>query len=268
MRKAVFILLVPVISGLLGCDSDTRPKKRAAIVFGDSTMIVTETDPKYLNDNVTDFRPKPEPIAKDSSLAAAPVETPKAPEPKPEAPVATAAPAASNGKSLRIEIPGVAGADIDWTKKNGVSVSVDEGSVKGKNLVVQGLTEVKVQQREQTVVLLRLRRAGRVKLSLPGDYSNWETLIGKNGSYAIDQARAVYGARIKSNALRTAAQRAAKSARLSRRDTDELIRSLRNVQSANQKPLEAAIQSYVWRIDGKGADGKPVHRELRVDIRL
>lgn len=267
MRKAALFLYVPFIFGLVACEDRVGPARRGAIIFGDSSMIVTETDPKYLNDNVADFRPKPAPIAKDSSLPAAgtavapPTTTPE-PQQTPEAPPA------SVSKGIQIDIPGVVGSEIDWAKKRGVSVSVDEGALKGKSLIVSGLSDVKVQQREQSVVMLRLRRQGLVKLSLPGDYSAWENLKGKNGRFSIEQNRAKYDGRISSGSLRSAAQRAAKSMRLNRRDTDELIRSLRNVRSADQRPLEPAIQSVIWRIDGKDPDGKSVHRELRVDIKL
>lgn len=269
MRKAVLFLLVPFISGLVACEGDSAPTKRGAIVFGDSSMIVTETDPKYLNDNVADFQPKAVPLAKDSSVPAAPESTAlpatEASEPaKAEAPVATE----SIGKELRIEIPGVAGSHVDWDKRRGISVSVNAGAVKGKSLLVQGLTDVKVQQRVQSVVMIRLRRVGLVKLALPGDYSDWESLKGRNGSYPIKEARAAYGNKINPNSLRNAAQRLAKANRMNRRDTEELLRSLRNLRSANQRPLEPAIQSYIWRIDGKNSDGNSVHREIRVDFSL
>lgn len=225
-------------------------------------MIVTETDPKYLNDNVGDFQPKPIPIAKDSSSPApAPAVVS---EPKAE----VLAPAETVSKTIRIEIPGIAGADVDWNKRHGVSVTAEESALKGKSLRIQGLSELKVQQRVQSVVMIKLRRGGLVKLALPGDYSNWESVSGRNGVYAIQEERPVYSNRINANALRNAVQRVARANRLSRRETEELLRSVRNVHTATQRPLEPAVQSYVWRIDGKGADGKTVHREIRIDIRI
>lgn len=266
MRKAVLFLFVPFISGLVACEGDSAPARRGAIVFGDSSMIVTETDPKYLNDNVADFQPKAVPIAKDSSLPVpAPAAVPAAtPDTKAEVP----APAEAVSKTIRIEIPGIAGSDVDWNKRHGVSVTAEESALKGKSLRILGLSELKVQQRVQSVVMIKLRRGGLVKLALPGDYSNWESVNGRNGVYAIQEERPVYSNRINANALRNAVQRVAKANRLSRRETEELLRSVRNVHTATQRPLEPAVQSYVWRIDGKGADGKTVHREIRVDMQM
>jgi len=53
---------------------------------------------------------------------------------------------------------------------------------------------------------------------------------------------------------------------MSKKKEQEWLRTVRNVRAANQKPLVIMLRSIMWKIDGKDADGKPISRQIRIDM--
>ncbi|MGC4058725.1 MAG: hypothetical protein QM743_11490 [Chitinophagaceae bacterium] len=272
MQKAVFIVCVSLSFGLIGCDAGNAAHNRGPIVFGDSSMIVTERDPQFLNDDISDFVPKSEEARKDSPATTPQPVTEAAATPVPD-PAVKEEPVAVSAKGINIFVSGLSGGSkrIDWNKERHAGLMIAPEPLSGKSLQVQGLTDVTVKQREQTVVTIRLRNGSDVRLSLPGSYSSWEQLKGRNGNFPISgvkDGQLRYEQKLNQNSLRNAVQKVARSHRMSKRETDDLLKSLRNVRSAGQKPLDIALQSVVWRIQGKDAGGKNIDREFRIDFSL
>ena len=279
MRKLYTLLFSSLVLGLSSCDSGTAPEKRGAIVFGDSSLIVTENDPQFLSDNVTDFVPQKF-VEKDTLVAVAPPKKDSVPAVVKPQVVAAESPKAKNGKGLEVPfkalnifIPNIQarlGKNIDWNNAKGASYTLDEGELNNNALMIKDATVTKIMQRYQTVVLLKSAEGKFEKLSsLPVSTSEWQTVNGSNGKFSISglgNAQLKYNNKLSPNALRNAGQKMARANRMNKKEEEQLLKSLRNVRTPNQAPLSIALQSIVWKISAKDANGKAIERELRIDI--
>ena len=268
---------------LNSCGSGSAPKNRGAIVFGDSSSIVTETDPRYLSNNVEDIVAVQQEVIVDSPLNAEPL--------KKDSTKTVTTPVSSvrkeelkdqdrkDGlnapfKDMRVFIANVEareGKSINWNNVKGASFTLLQGELNGKTLVIDGTDISKVMQRSQTVVVLKTENGKSFKLSLPSSNSEWQTLKGSNGKYTISgvgKGQLKYKGKFSPNALRNATQKLARNNRIGKRDEQKLLNTIRNVRNPNQSPCSIALQSVVWKISGKDAAGKSIERELRIDINL
>lgn len=263
------------------CGNSSKPQNRGAIVFGDSSTIVTESDPRFLSNNVTDIVPQKQTLVvdsiqkaetKDIDKAKLVVAQPKATEvAKPEAVEGLSAPF----EGFEIYISGLearAGKKVNWQNSNGASFTLESGLLQGKQIALKSGTITKVTQRVQTVVMLKTNNGKLFKLSaLSSDQSAWLSLKENNGKFIVrglNNNELKYTKKISANALRNAVQKLARSNRMSRKEEQKLLNSIRAVRSANQAPCSIALQSVIWKISGKDAKGKSVEKELRVDINL
>lgn len=274
MRILSTLFLIAVLSLLQACQSSESAHRRGAIVLGDTATIVTETNPTYLSDNVADFElPKEQvqeekPVVDDAPVAK---EAPATEEPKSDA---AEAPQTKGGLDvpfvgMPISISNVQarmGRQVDWHKARGVSYTTSESNFNGKTLSIKSTHVLKVMQRYQTVVLVQSNKGKLYKLNVPSSTSNWQTLKGNNGNYALSglaKNQLQYGQSISPAALKKAIQKLARVQRLNHKEEEQLMRSTRNV---HQVPCVVALQSIVWKISAKDASGKPLERELRIDI--
>lgn len=276
-------LLCAVFSSLFmmtifGCGSDTAPKNRRAIVFGDSSMIVTETDPRYLSNNVEDIVLQKQELKTETPAVVA-TDTIKPPVSEVKKEEVEKKVVQTNGlnapfKALNIFIANIEGRtakNINWDKDKGASFTLENGELNGKTLTVKGAVITKVMQRSQTVVLLKAENGKSFKLSLPSSNSEWQTLKGSSGVYTISglaKGQLKYSGKFSPSALRNAAQKLARHNRMSRKEEQRLLNTIRSVRNPNQAPCSIALQSVVWKISGKDDSGKSIERELRIDINL
>lgn len=279
MRNTINILMLSAVFLYAGCKSGSAPESRGAIIFGDSSMIVTEKDPKYLTNNVQDLSPrKAEPIMSDTVKL--PVvqkqDTLKTAEATPKQ--ETSRPVKLKGlevpfKSLNMFIPDVvarAGRNINWNTAKSASYTLEQGELNNKTITIKGATVTKIMQRYQSVVLLQAPDEELFKLpSFPVSNSEWQTLKGANGVFTISglgNGQLKYDPAFSKNALKIATQKLARAKRMNKKDEEQLIKSIRNTHTANQAPLNIALQSVVWKITAKDAAGKMTEHELRFDI--
>jgi hypothetical protein len=281
MKKPVMnkrFTLTGLIAGtlmLLSCNDGSK-QNHGPIVLGDSTTIVTETDPEKLRDLVTDLKPEiPSNTEKKDTVAAStakPADTAKA--------VKTAATPAA--------LPTVAGLRADFTgvsvliagvsakiagrgnlqHANGAVYTLENGTINGNTIRVTG-NITKVSQRYQTVIMLK-NNLGAILIDPLATTTDWEPLKGGNNQYRITglDAGSLEYSEANANAIRNAVTRAAQRRRMSRRKVQEMVNSVRNVRAANQKPLSVELRSVMWKIDGKDANGRNFSKQIRIDIPL
>lgn len=275
MRIFSTLFIIAVLSLLQACQSSESAHRRGAIVLGDPTTIVTETNPAYLSDNVADFELPKEQVQEEKPAVVedpVPTETPVVAEPKAE--VAAEAPQTKGG----LDVPFVGmpisisnmqarmGRQVDWHKAHGASYTTNESNFNGKTLSIKAAHILKVMQRYQTIVLVQTSNGKSYKLNLPTSTSDWQTLKGNNGNYAVSglaKNQLKYGQSISPAVLKKAIQQLARVQRLNHKEEDQLMRSIRNV---HQVPCVVALQSVVWKISAKDVSGKPLERELRMDV--
>lgn len=284
MRCIYIIFSVLAIAVFSGCADNDTQKSRGAIRFGDSSLIVTETDERYLSDNIADFvpqKPEAQPIA-DTFATRKPVE-PKdtirqqpSPAEKPEILEKQQSVATGKGqelpfKAFTVFIEGIQASSkraVDWNTTRGVSLSLEQGELNNKKVLIKSPSVTKVMQRYQTVVLLKTGGKEH-KLALPPYTAEWQTVKTGNGQFVISNLgknQLKYDNRFTPALLNSAVQKLARSSRMSRKETDQLLRSVRGVRSPSQAPLMVALQSATWKITAKDGSGKVSEKEIRIDL--
>ena len=277
IRQPIYIaLLAGTIACLVSC-KDMPPKSHGPIVLGDSSTIVTETDPQKLRDMVADLHPvipEPKDTTENHAQAAAPDTAAKA---KP--PVATTAPPAqtlpnvpglkAEFKDVSVLIPGLnvkQSGKADLHKANGAVYTLVSGDINGNTLKLSG-NITKVSQRYQSVVVLK-NNMGTLPLETLSVTTDWETVKGSNNQYNITDldSKSLEYPHVSGSAIRSAVSKAAKRHRYSRRKIEDLEESIHRVKAVNQKPLNVMLRSVMWKIDGKDANGKAFSKQIRVDI--
>jgi hypothetical protein len=278
----LFIASMVVVS----CNQGAGNKAGGSIVLGDPATIVTETDSQYLKDMVMDIQmnakpSEPEPAAAtetetpavaDSAIVNEQLrkkeEAPAKEQPKEEEQKEAPKKEAPKGKGLNADLK-----EIDVFIPNIVargkntSYQLTSGHLNGNTLKITGGTIQKVSQRYQTVVVAS-NNLGTLVLDNLTTTSDWQTMKGSGGSYAIT---GLADSRLKepkasAQAIRSAVEKAARKKGYSKSAMNKWAAAVRNVRSVDQKPLDVKLRSVMWKIDGKDSKGKAFSKQLRVDL--
>lgn len=259
---------------------DMPAKNHGPIVLGDSSTIVTEKDPSKLQDLVADLKPEipsnaekaDTPVAEKTPAKPATADTPK----KGRTVIAPAQIAAPAGPGLSAEFSEVTlfiqniaakqAGNPNLLHANGAVYTLVSGNITGNILKLTG-NVTKVSQRYQSVVILK-NGATTLPLESLTTTTSWEPLTGGNGMYRITglDAQSLEYPETNNNGIKNAVTKAAQRRRISRSKIQELVSSVRNLRSANQKPLTVTIRSVMWKIDGKDTKGKPFSKQIRIDV--
>ncbi len=254
-------------------------KNHGPIVLGDSSNIVTETDPQKLQDLVTDLKPDIPPAVNRDTVVAK-TETPATDTSKkakaPVAPVAAAQPQLSASQGLLADFKDVSvlitnvgarqSGNPNLQKANGAVYTLTSGTINGSQIRVKG-TVTKVSQRYQSVVLFK-SEYGTIQLDAFTSTSDWTALKGANNQYKITglETSSLDFPDANAASIRNAVMKTAKRRRMSRSKTEDLVDEVRKVRALNQKPLSVVLRSVMWKIDGKDAQGKNFSKQIRIDI--
>lgn len=265
------------ILGMFSCSESRQAGNKGPIVLGDPATIVTEPDSQYLRDMVMDYQPlRTVAPAVDTTQSPAPD---TAAQPKPEEPAASnTAPAETEnrpaeepqGKGLKISlgpaslfIPGIE------ARGKGTTFQLTSGSLNGKEIKVSGARIQKIAQRYQTVVVAK-NNLGTLVLDNLNTTTGWETLRGTSNTFSITglNANRLSAPRVSPSSIRNAVSKAAKKKRMSRNAEQKWLNSVKNVRSANQRPLSVKLRSVMWKVDGKDSKGKTFSKQVRIDMPL
>lgn len=269
-----FLLLIGCIC-IISC-KNAPSKNHGPIKLGDSSSIVTETDPQKLQDLVTDLNPViPSNIPSDT---AKPVPAPADTAAKTTAVVPVAAPASlpagpglkAEFKEVTVLLPNIDAKQAgkpNLQNANGAVYTWTSGNLQSAVLRTTG-NVTKVSLRYQSVVVLKGKN-GTLPLESLGTTTSWEQITGGNGSYPIKgiSENELEYPDANANAIRNAVSKSARARRLSSKKAQEWLSTLgNNVHAANQKPLVVTLRSLMFKIDGKDAQGKLFSKQIRIDV--
>lgn len=269
--RSRFIFILFCTTAFFSCSDDGTSGTKGPIILGDSSTIVTESDPQYLQDFVADIK-----MVKQS---APPVSEPGVAAPADSAAPATAAPAsvapAESGltvafKEATIFIPGIETKTYttqDLTNAPGASYEITDGQLQGNELRIVSGDVDKISQRYQTIVIAK-NELGILVLESLSELDEWRPVKGKGNVYPVSglgKKELEYKSASKAT-IRNAVTKAARSAHLSRATQNKWVNSVKNVKAVNQKPLSVALRSVMWKIEGKAANGRRFQKQLRIDI--
>lgn len=266
---------------MLTACNDPKNKSHGPIVLGDSSTIVTETDPVHLQDMVQDLRPAVE-QSLDTTTAVAETKPPKdtvkptAGTPPPQEKTPPATPPPGNGlniafKEVTVFIPNITTRSYgrqNLENARGASYELSTGNIAGNQLKILNGTVQKVTQRYQSVIALQDGNRTLQLESLGVHASDWQTLKGNGNSFSItglESSRLDY-IEAGAAAIKNAVTQATRKARMSKNEASEWQNLSRNVRSAEKAPCTILLRSVAWRIEGKDTKGKTFNKEIRIDL--
>ena len=272
-----YVLYAFIFLGLASC-KNVRQENHGGIVLGDSTTIITETNPESLADFVPDIHNKP-PQEDTIALPSSPENDTQDAEKDTLKSAPQSAPAASshNGKGLDIEFAEVTvslpGIDVksfrnqDVKTLNGVSYQLVSGSLQGNQLVVKGATIWKVSQRYISTYVVS-KDGKDLPLENMDQITAWKVLKGKNDNYPITgiAPSELEAKKTNAGAIRTALSRTVRAEKMKRTEIREWEALVKKLKKPDQKPVSVMLQSIMWRIEGKDKKGKAFSKEVRIDL--
>lgn len=275
--KQVFSLVLGVFFlGLISCNSGPKlhNEHKGAIVLGDSSTIVTETDTAYLSDRVADLesnRINSEDTsgqAKDTSSK--PTDTiAQTTEKATQQPVQPGLFTVNFGQGVTVSFSDLTTRTFQQQNPEqdaGVSYSITSGNLSGSTMTISGLKNIQVEQRYQSYLILK---SGSKKLSLQnigGYLSDWQTLSASGGDYSLSGLNNLDFKKVSHHFIRNATSKAAHASRLNRRETDFWLHAIRRVRSAKDAPCRIKLDNVQWRIFGQTTSGRNFHKTIRMDI--
>lgn len=270
--RPVAFLLLPLF--LAACTENPIPQARGPIVLGDPATIVTETDSQYLRDALPDFDPvpaaaAPEPVVAEKPAAPVADTTPK-PAETPVAAPATAGPGLNvDFGTVTVFLPDLKVRNADRSVKgtSGASYSSETPTITTKTLTVRGAAVERVQQRLSYNAVAKQGGTTLVLTALGTQSGPWQDLKGANGRYTI-AAQPALRFNPSPSGIRNAVQKAARAQRLSRKEEQSFVAAVRNARSVTEAPLDVALRTATWRIEGKDEKGKRFTKEVRIDLPL
>ncbi len=281
MRKLIFFLIATL---LFSCNEPQSNKGFAPMAFGDSTLIVTETDQQYLGNNVIDieqrFVPQEETPAIDSVT---PIVT-KPEEPKTDTIASNSeTPTAprQNAKGFTLKITpeasivfvGIEAKELkqqNAIKENSLSYLQTEGDLLLSQLVLEGATDITIQQRYQSKVSIKHNKEILALSSLGKHTSDWKTVkVTKNSSETLNKT-AISNPQfpnLNNAKLKAAVDKTLKNQRAKQAEKNQWHNAIKKVKSANDAPCEITLDNVQWIIKGKDKAGIPFQKNIRLDVR-
>jgi hypothetical protein len=265
-----FITLIAATLLLPSC-SDKAPAPKP-IVMGDTTLIVTETTDEFLDNFTEDISPTSKKTTEvkitqmmeevDSARTAQKAEVP------------TAATAVLKGFTINfsectVVFDGLSAhalnASQDERTANSVAYVRDGGNLMGMSLQVNGLQEVKVEQRLFVKLAVRHGDEEYILDDLGKFITNWSMLATSNNQYtSLDQAAMDFHALTPAK-LKNALDRELRKKKRSRQEIQEWMKRIEKTKSFSDEPCLLKLVAGQWRIIGK-ANGKRVQKLIQFDI--
>lgn len=278
IRYSLILAIVSVL--FVSCKNDKKVS-HGAIVLGDSATIITETDPTFLEDYVADIKladtisqsSAPQPTEETNPVAKDTVKEIKVPQPTE---VATPTQKHIEGltidfKEVSVTIPQIEVRSFKNQNAkvlNGVSYQLVSGKLQGNQLIFKNATITKVSQRYITT-LVASNGGDKMELENMEYTSPWTVLKGKN-NFAINHLDPNQLAHKNTSVgnVRNAISRSARANRYSRKELNEWEQLAKKVKDVNRAPISVALQSVMWKIEGKDRNNKPFSKEIRLDYPL
>lgn len=269
------IYIAALILLTASCDENTGKQGKGPIVLGDSATIVTEKDSQYLKDEVLDIEPRNKVVA--DTAVAVPAHKPEATTPHRDTVVTTKRQPEEPGQSIDF-----GGAKVVLTglklkeprrqnpaQENGLTYSLNSGSLGSSKLVVYGAKNITVKQKYQSRLMLK-SDLGTVDLRDLGIYtSGWNTIPGNNSgnsqSFTLSALHHLAFSQVNNNKIKNAADRELRKRRTNSRTIQNWLKEIRRVRSATDEPCEIMLDNVQWQISGTDEKGKTFHKTIRVD---
>lgn len=275
MNKYLFCITAMAILLLSSCQ-DVATTNFSPIVLGDSSLIVTETNPAFLKNEVEDIDPKTTrvdnsaaPIVKDTLTQKIVVDKVNAASRD-----STAETANKNDFVINIEN----GTSIVFSniktksyrnqqpdKSNSLTYQITNGSLEKLTITVINGKLTGAKQKYTSSVFANFNDA-KFEVDALGTYNTGYQVVKVNGnSFNVANLQQPAFKKISKSAIINGLEKTIKAKKYSKSLTNSLLKDARKVQTVNQAPLSVKLSYAVWQITGVDSKGKTFTKEIRLD---
>ena len=265
-------LLIALVSGavLAGCGNDHKHKGKP-IVMGDPSTIVTEVDSQYLKNFTEDISPvnkKPS----EGAITKMMVQVDSADASKKINEENTTA-TSINGFTIHFEecevvFDGLAAHALnnnqDERTLNSVSYVKDGGEIFNLNLEIKGLSDIRVEERIGTKLIVTNDSDSYLLNDLHKFTSPWYPLAGKVNRFVSVSSNSMQFHAFDKGKLRNAFDRELRKKKIVNSEINTILKKIDNVASYSDEPCKIVIATVQWRIFGM-KDGKKVQKLIQFD---
>lgn len=273
MKKGILIAWVCCLFFLLACEEQTK-KNGKPIQLGDPSAIVTESDSTYLRNFTDDISPVNHQSSEDEiTHMMVEVDSAKASEElqeeKPNVPK-TIQGFTVNFEGMRVVFDGLSAHSIgkQATNLNAKSVSYvyDEGEWPEMNVMVEGLQEVRVEQRLMTRLSLEIDGERMILNGLGRFTSPWYTLAGKGQLFVSLGKNSIAYLPIEANKIKQVAQQEVQAKNWNNEKKQMALLTIKQVTGSREKPCTVLVKTIQWRVSGQDKNGQHVQKLIHFDL--
>ncbi len=256
---------------LISC-SDNKNKQNKPIVFDDSSLIVHESNPAFLKNVTQDISPTNK-KSSESQIRKMMVQVDSLKSTQ-KLNQEGSSEVNFNGFTINFKECDVIFRNLqahaiqntqDERKLNSVSYVKDEGEFLEMQLAIDGLTDLKVEQRFFTKLSVEFRGES-LMLSDLGKFSTpWYNLIGKGNKFISMSANGLQYAQIDNAKLKSALNKELHKKKKNKLETIDWLNSIQRTKNYTDAPCKVNITSAQWRIWGK-KDNKVIQKLIQFDV--
>lgn len=272
MKTRFLIPCLCCLFWLCACEEQTK-KAGKPIQLGDPSGIVTETDSSYLRNLTDDISPSNVQSSEseitnmmvevDSAKAS---ETLQKETPAKETPLQGFRMAFNE---VQVVFDGLQAhtlnKQIPDPKLNSVSFVYDSGEWQEMKVQVEGLDDVKVEERLMTRLGLELEEDVFTLHNLGRFTSPWYTLAGNGKQFVSLGKNSVSYLSVDANKIKQAAQQEINAKKWSADKKQLALKTIKSIQGYREKPCSVLVTTLQWRVSGM-QQGKRVQKLIHLDL--
>lgn len=248
-----------------------QPKSSKPIVMGDTSTIVTERDSAYLQNNTEDISPTNK-RSSEGKITQMMTEVDSAKSVKKLESEENKAPLSGfviNFSECTVQFDGLSAHAIQNSQNertsNSVSYLKDGGNLFEMTLQVQGLDQVKLEQRTFTKLKVQNDEQEFLLQDLGKFISPWSNLASKDNRFVSLGSNSLQFFPVDNNKIKNALDRELRKKKKNRQEIQEWLNLIRKTNSYSDSPCKLIMVSVQWRIIGM-KDGKRVQKLIQFDI--
>ena len=269
MKSLFFLVHIALVTFLIGCE-EAPTKKTGSLKLGDSSLIVTEVDSLYLQNQTADISPsKKQSSAKEITSMMVQVDSLKASQKLENQSNSEIVQGFEiNFKECKVVFNGLSAHALnnaqDERNSSSVSYMKDAGRMEEMKLKVEGLNDVKVEQRVYTKLYIT-QNDESFRLNDLGKYTSpWFNLAGKADVFISTGSNGAGFLEVNKQKISNAFDRELRKKKLNRKDIESKLKWIEKTNLYSDPPCEVKVVSSQWRIVGT-KDGKRVQKLIQFD---
>lgn len=269
MKQLIFIIPLSLFVFINSC-KEKSTKTNTSLSLGDSTTIVTEYDSNYLVNNINDISPvKKQSAEKQITSMMVQVDSLKASQKlENETDPKMVKGFEINFNECKVIFDGLTAHALNLSQNerntNSVSYLKDAGNIVEMKLFVDGLQDVKVEQRVHTKLYIIQNEKSYLLNDLGKYISPWFNLASKENTFVSVSNNSAGFFEVNQQKIKNAFDRELRKKKMPNKEIAENLKLLDKTNLYSDAPCIVKIVSSQWRIIGK-RDGKRVQKLIQLD---